>query len=207
MDTSDWIALAQAATGAVGLAAVLGTLWLLRHDLKLQREEQEHQTETWQFELYQRIDDRIAELVWMQSGDARLSRVYRPLTAQERTTLNAAQAAADQWGAWSTLDDDEKVVYRFTRIFLETLEQMYEVRSRGWVRDDLWEKWAGWIETWCATRYFTYVYEDQYPRLLPGFRELLRETCGRLDVDCELRSLRLRPALPETRPDEPDAAP
>lgn len=165
----------QAVLSLAGTVVLIVTLLLLRREVKLQQDDLVRQSQVWHFEIYQRIDNRLADLVWRQSEDHRLSTVYEPLTAAERERLDREQASAERWGAWAALTPDEKVCYRFIRVFLETIEQMWEVRSQGWMSDDMWAKWQGWIEVWVATRYFPYVFEDQRPRLLPRFVAVLDE--------------------------------
>jgi len=180
MDSDLALGLGQIVLGVLGAIVLIWTLLLLRDEIVLQKEQIEHQLEAWQFEIYQRIDNRISDLIWRQSEDDRLRNVYTSLSLVEREALEAAQASAPSWGAWDSLSEDEKACYRFIRIFLENLEQMWEVREKGWMSEEMWQKWQGWIEVWCETRYFDLVFHDQRPRLLPGFADLLDETCQRI---------------------------
>lgn len=173
----------QIVLGTAGTVVLVWTLLILRREIMLQQEDVQRQNETWQFEIYQRIDNRIADLVWFQSSDPRLNNIYSTLTDHDRSRLRQAQGSVEKWGAWETLGPDERVCYRFIRIFLENLEQMWEVRQRGWMTADMWKKWQGWIEVWCETRYFEFVFEDQRPRLLDGFAKLVEDTCDELGID------------------------
>lgn len=178
MSTTDIVQITQTSITLVGTIVLIETVRLLRRDLGMQKQTVEHQTGAWQYDIYQRLDSQVANMLWKLSDDPRLHNVYLPLTAEERARLDAAQATG-KWGAWESLSDDEAICYRFIRLFLENLEQAWEIRAKGWMSEEMWQKWQGWIEVWCETRYFDYVLEDQRPRLLSGFVAELDEAVRR----------------------------
>jgi hypothetical protein len=69
------------------------------------------------------------------------------------------------------MNDTERRCYRYTRLMLETFEQAHQVRARGWIDDETWAKWRGWIEIWTDSTYFPFVYEDAKGRLIASFTD------------------------------------
>jgi hypothetical protein len=67
---------------------------MVRRQMMLQRDALLHPNNVWEFEIYQRIDDRIADLVWKQSEDSRLSMIFVALGTDEERALDEAQLLA-----------------------------------------------------------------------------------------------------------------
>lgn len=94
--------------------------------------------------------------------------IWVSLDPERKTELDAAQADSP-WGAWFTMTREEKQCYRYVRAAVEIFEQMFQLRRKGWIDEDTWGKWQGWIGLCPRMRFFKYVFEDLEAQLIPSF--------------------------------------
>ena len=153
---------------AVEASAIVATLFYVMHEFRLQREELDGQRRALNFQVYQQISERYTDHLWKATDDPELNCIWERLDDERRAELETAQAGST-WGAWATMDLGERKSYRYTRAAFEVFEQAHHVYRLGWLSDETWSKWRGWVAIWIDTRYFPYVWADSCPRFLPSF--------------------------------------
>ena len=133
-----------------------------------------HNTKALSYQIYQRLNDRYTEILWMASQDPVLNGVWVPLTETRKKQLDIAQSNKE-WGAWFELDDEEQKQYRLVRLVFEICEQAYTAYDEKWVKKDLWSKWEDTMRIWKRSRFFEYAIEDARPRFQTGFLKLVEQ--------------------------------
>lgn len=150
------------------LVVLLSTLGFVGYQVRLQSQESRKQSKLQSFQLYHLLVQQYTELLSRADRDADLNQIWELPDAQRKEHLDKAHAARD-WGAWYEMRPEEKRGYRYIRYAIETFEQAYLAHQRGWIDDETWQKWRGWMAVWRHARYFKYVFEDSRPRLVSSF--------------------------------------
>lgn len=157
---------------------VLGpSLFFIGYQVLLQRQQVRNQVAVQRYKLYHLLAQQYMDLLLRADMDQELNCVWEPLEDDRRKILDDAQILRS-WGAWYEMTTTEKRCYRFVRSALETLEQTHQLHQKNWIDQETWIKWQGWIYIWRRARYFTYVFKDVEPRLIPTFAAMLRATGG-----------------------------
>lgn len=120
------------------------------------------------FKLYSQLEQQYMALLTRSDSDPGLNRIWEPPDERRRRVLDKAQQSR-QWGAWYKMDAVEQRCYRLVRSALEIFEQTFQLHAKGWIDNETWEKWQGWLDTWRNVRYFEYVLKDTEPRLVKSF--------------------------------------
>jgi hypothetical protein len=148
---------------------VLGpSLAFLGLQVLLQRRQIHDQIAIEGYKLYHLLAQQYMELLRRADHDQELNCIWEPLDPERSCTLDEAQDSAS-WGAWHAMTPTERRCYRFVRAALETFEQAYQLHQKGWIDEETWTKWQGWIDIWRKARYFKYVLQDTRPRLIRTF--------------------------------------
>jgi hypothetical protein len=74
---------------------------------------------------------------------------------------------------------DEKLCYRYVRAAIEIFEQMFQLHEKGWIDQQTWKKWRGWISLAPQMRFYEYVLGDTRERLVGSFAVELQRFVGR----------------------------
>jgi hypothetical protein len=138
------------------------------YQLFLQRREVSNQVALQSYELYRSLVGQYTELLYRADRDTTLNTIWEPPDTNRMQELDAAQQTR-RWGAWYAMTSEEKRCYRYVRYALETFEQTFQVYQRGWIDNETWQKWRGWMAIWRNVRYFNYVFDDTCPRLIESF--------------------------------------
>lgn len=150
-------------------AVVLGpSLAFLGIQVLLQRRQVRDQVAIEGYKLYHLLAQQYMELLRRADQNLELNCIWEPVDPKRHRVLNEAQGLA-RWGAWYAMTPTEKRCYRFVRAALETFEQAHQLHQKGWIDDETWAKWQGWIDIWRNAQYFQYVLEDTRPRLIRSF--------------------------------------
>lgn len=64
------------------------------------------------------------------------------------------------------------------RAAIEIFEQTFQLRQKGWIDDETWAKWEGWMLLCPQMRFFDYVLADTRPRLIASFSKKLDTIMG-----------------------------
>lgn len=156
----------------IQLVIVGPTLFFLSLQVRLQRQQVHDQVEIHGFTVYHELVQQYLELLRRADDDTELNCIWDPIDPERQQVLNDAQSSM-RWGAWYAMTSTEKRCYRLVRAALETFEQAYQLHQKGWIDEETWTKWQGWINIWQNVRYFKYVLEDVRPRLLGSFTATL----------------------------------
>ncbi|HSL08799.1 MAG TPA: hypothetical protein VK887_12620 [Pseudonocardiaceae bacterium] len=133
-----------------------------------QRRQAKNQVFVQGHELYYLLSRQYVDLLRESDEKPVLNDVWVDLDENRRRDLDKAQAAST-WGAWSAMTAEEKNCYRYVRAAIEIFEQTFQLHKKGWIDDETWIKWRGWIALGVQMRYFDYVLEDTKPRLVKSF--------------------------------------
>lgn len=120
------------------------------------------------FQVHQSLNDNYLDLLWRATREPSLNAVWDDPAPARLETLRAEQGKG-LWGAWHAMNDDERRLYRFVRLAMETLEHSYLAHKEGWLTGSPWKKWQGTIEVWRGACFFEFVLADARDRLDPEF--------------------------------------
>ncbi len=149
--------------------AVLGpSLLFVGLQVLFQRRQAKNQVFVQGHELYYLLARQYVDLLRESDEKPVLNEVWVNLDENRKRYLDKAQAAS-MWGAWSAMTAEEKQCYRYVRASIEIFEQTFQLHKKGWIDDETWIKWRGWIILGAQMRYFDYVLEDTKPRLAKSF--------------------------------------
>lgn len=154
------------------LALPIFGLMFVGYQLLLQRRELANQVEVQGCLLYQDLANRYADLLHRADEDPVLNGVWDPCDGERFEALTGAHQSR-VWGAWHAMTNDERRCYRYIRSALEIFEQAHVVRKRGWIDDETWAKWQGWMTIWRQASYYPFVMDDSRERLLTTFVEVM----------------------------------
>jgi hypothetical protein len=154
--------------------AILGTLIFVGLELRQQGKEIKNQGVLRGFQLYHTLVQQYLDLLARADRDPDLNAVWDALDPAREAELNDSQRSRP-WGAWHEMTVAERRCYRLVRNLLETFEQAFVVHQlfheHGWVDDETWEKWRGWMAIWKSSPYFSYVFSDVRPRMIRTFAD------------------------------------
>ena len=119
-------------------------------------------------ELYYLLTRQYVDLLRESDEKSVLNEIWIKLDENRKSDLDKAQAAST-WGAWNNMTIEEKQCYRYVRAAIEILEQTFQLHKKGWIDNETWEKWRGWMALGIQMRFFDYVLEDTKPRLVRSF--------------------------------------
>jgi hypothetical protein len=157
----------------IAQVVVLGpSLFFVGYQVLLQRRQVHDQVAIEGYKLYHLLDQQYVALLLRSDHDPKLDQIWQPPDADRTRVLNKAQRSG-LWGAWYAMNSDERRCYRLIRAALETFEQTYQLRQKGWIDEETWHKWEEWVQLWRNVRYFDYVFEDTSPRLIRTFTTML----------------------------------
>lgn len=149
--------------------AVLGpSLIFVGLQVLFQRRQASNQVLVQGHELYYMLARQYVDLLRESDEKPILNEVWVGLDENRKNDLDKAQAAST-WGAWKEMTAEEKLCYRYVRATIEILEQTFQLHRKGWIDDETWEKWRGWIRLGTQMRYFYYVFDDTRPQLVTSF--------------------------------------
>jgi hypothetical protein len=149
--------------------AVLGpSLIFVGLQVLFQRRQASNQVLVQGHELYYLLAQQYVDLLRESDEKPVLNEVWVKLDEDRKSELDKAQTMS-MWGAWSEMTNEEKQCYRYVRATIELLEQTFQLHKKGWIDDETWEKWRGWIALGTQMRYFDYVFEDTKPQLVASF--------------------------------------
>ena len=144
------------------------TLIFLAFQVVLQRRQTVNQVLVQGQELYYLLARQYIQLIRESDQNPTLNSVWLKLEQEREHELDEAQAASE-WGAWNEMTSAEKQCYRYVRAAIEIFEQTFQLHQKGWIDDETWVKWRGWISLGPKMRYFSYVFADTRPRLIAPF--------------------------------------
>jgi hypothetical protein len=148
---------------------VLGpSLFFVGYQVLLQRKQVRDQVAIQGYKLYHLLVQQYMEILRRADYNPELNCIWDPVDVQRHSVLEDAQRCRT-WGAWYAMTQEERRCYRFVRSALETFEQTHQLHEKGWIDDETWAKWQGWINIWRKARHFDFVFEDTKPRLIKTF--------------------------------------
>lgn len=166
------VSAAVAIFNVLQLALPILGLVFVGYQLLLQRREQANQVQVQGCLLYQDLANRYADLLHRADEDPVLNDVWEPCDGNRFAVLTQAHQLRP-WGAWYAMTHEERRCYRYIRSALEIFEQACVVRKNGWIDDETWAKWQGWMAIWRQASYYSFVMDDSRGRLLAGFVEMM----------------------------------
>ena len=110
-------------------------------------------------EMCHTLSERHMELMWLTVDDPKLNGVWDPIPPDRKAALQAAQAA-QQWGGFRAMTEDERARYRFARRAIEHVEQAFEAHEHGWMPDYIWKSWEARMQAWTGSDYAEFVLDD-----------------------------------------------
>jgi hypothetical protein len=153
---------------------ILGTLIFIGLEVRQQGKEIKNQSVLRGFRLYHTLVQQYLDLLARADRDPELNAVWDVLEPARHRELDEAQGCRP-WGAWHKMTVPERRCYRLVRNLLETFEQAYVIHrlfhEHGWMDEETWEKWRGWMAIWKSSPYFTYVFADSRPRMIKTFTD------------------------------------
>jgi len=144
------------------------TLVFVGLQVVLQRRQTENQVRVQGHELYYLLAKQYVDLLRESDANPVLNSVWTTIEPERKSELDKAQASSE-WGAWNLMDASEKQCYRYVRAAIEIFEQTFQLHQKGWIDEETWKKWDGWMRLGPQMRYFDYVFADTRPRLIAAF--------------------------------------
>lgn len=110
-----------------------------------------------------------------------LDQVWEPLPDSTIQKIRENIQADNLWPVWSSLNQDQKDCYRYTRTVLEIFERAWQLNNADYIDQGTWNKWKSWISTWSKSSYFWFVYHESSFQLIDDFSYWLKNDAPDLD--------------------------
>lgn len=131
------------------------------------------------YNIEQKLNDAYMDLLWRTAENLELAAIWSPLSQERLSELEQAKAEKQRY--WFALSDTEMTQYRYVRVALELIQQVFEAKKAGVITKRSWRRWQIIGSTWTEARFYAQVVSDTNDSFTSDFRAFLDNAARKSD--------------------------